>query len=231
MSGRGTPNGGGVGGSRSEGTKPARHQTGHQMMKSVVIREDGARGSIVADSEAGRLIVQFDDGARIDVERKALVPQADGTYRLVQSVTGRSEPETADIVIPVVAEELTLETEQVARSRVRVSKRVESREETVDAPTIRDDVVIKRVPVNKYVEGEVPTVRDENGVLVIPLIEEVTVVEKRLLIREEVHVSRHKTTTSGTETVVLRREVVDVERDDLASAATPSQSKSQVPKE
>src|SRR5262245_3385384 len=201
------------------------------MMKSVVVREDGARGSVVADSEAGRLIVQFDDGARIDVDRNALVPQGDGTYRLVQSVTGRSEPETADIVVTIVAEALTVDAAQAARSRVRVSMRVESHEEVVEAPSVRDEVVITRVPVNKYVEGEVPTVRDENGVLVIPLIEEVTVVEKRLLIREEVHVSRHKTTTSGTETVVLRREVVDVERDDLASAATPSQSKSQVPKE
>src|SRR5262245_18627137 len=111
------------------------------MMKSAVIREDGVRGSVVAGSEAGRVIVVFDDGTRADVDRDALLPQGDGTYRLIQSPASRAEPEAADIVIPVVAEELTVDTEQVARSRVRVTKRVESREEVVETPGVRDDVV------------------------------------------------------------------------------------------
>ena len=129
--------------------------------------------------------------------------------------------DAGEIVIPVVAEELTVETQQVVRGSVRVNKRIESREEVVDAPSTRDEVVVERIAVNAFVEGDAPTVRDEDGVLIIPVIEEVTVSEKRLLIREEVRISRRRTTTNHPQTVVLRREVVDVERDEFDGTAAP----------
>jgi uncharacterized protein (TIGR02271 family) len=118
------------------------------------------------------------------------------------------------MVIPVVEEELSIETQRVERGRIRVHTRVESREEVVDAAVTREEVVVEHVPVDKIVEGKVPVTRHENGVLIIPLLEEVLVVEKRLILREEVHVFTRSTTTSNPQTVVLRREFVDVEREE-----------------
>jgi len=186
------------------------------MRNAAVVRDDGTRGSVVADEDPGRLVVQFDDGSRLDIAREALVRQDDGSYRLS---TPSDTPQAAsrELVIPVIAEELNVETHRVDRGRVRVNKRIESHEEVVDTPLVREEVVVERVPINTLVEGEAPAIRDEDGVLIIPLVEEVTVVEKRLLLREEVRVSRHRTTTSTPQTVVLRREVVDIQRDEFDS--------------
>lgn len=186
------------------------------MRNAAVVRDDGTRGSVVADEDPGRLVVQFDDGSRLDIAREALVRQDDGSYRLS---TPSDTPQAAsrELVIPVIAEELNVETHRVDRGRVRINKRIESHEEVVDTPLVREEVVVERVPINTLVEGEAPAIRDEDGVLIIPLVEEVTVVEKRLLLREEVRVSRHRTTTSTPQTVVLRREVVDIQRDEFDS--------------
>ncbi|HEY1304067.1 MAG TPA: YsnF/AvaK domain-containing protein [Vicinamibacterales bacterium] len=186
------------------------------MRNAAVVRDDGTRGSVVGDEDPDRLVVQFDDGSRLDVAREALVRQDDGSYRLSTPSDG-AQAVSRELVIPVIAEELTVETHRVDRGRVRVSKRIESHEEVVDTPLVREEVVVERVPINTLVEGEAPAIRDEDGVLIIPLVEEVTVVEKRLLLREEVRVSRHRTTTSTPRTVVLRREVVDIQRDEFDS--------------
>jgi uncharacterized protein (TIGR02271 family) len=116
------------------------------------------------------------------------------------------------LVIPVVAEEATFSTQEVVRGVVRVHKRVETYEETWDAPLTTETVTVERVPVNTLVEGEAPQTREEDGVIIIPVLEEVLVVEKRLLLREEVRLTKQATTVSSPQAVTLRREAVKVER-------------------
>jgi stress response protein YsnF len=99
---------------------------------------------------------------------------------------------------------------------VRVHKRVETREEVVNTPTFREAVRVVHVPMNMYIDDVVPEVREEDGVLVIPIIEEVVVTEKRLFLREEVRIRKERAERTDTQTVTLRREVVDVEREELA---------------
>ncbi len=195
------------------------------MQGVVVFLDDGTRGTVVGAEEPGQVVVEFTNGSRLVVPPQALVAQHDGTYRLSLGPGDRpgSATPSEEVVIPVVAEELVVETRRVAREKVRVHKRVETREEVVDAPVVREEVVVERVAVNRLVDDVVPQVRDEDGVLIIPLTEEVLVVEKRLLVREEVRVSKRRTTTSSPQTVVLRREVVEVEREAL-DAAKPSEN-------
>ena len=71
---------------------------------------------------------------------------------------------------------------------------------------------MEHLPVNTVVEGDPPRIHEEDGVLVIPVLEEVVVLEKRLMLREVVRVTKRQVATSTSETVTLRREVVDVER-------------------
>ena len=82
----------------------------------------------------------------------------------------------------------------------------------MDEPLQREEVTVERVPVNELVEGEAPMPHYENEVFVIPILEEVLVVQKRLLLKEEVRVTRRRTTVSKPQQVTLRREVVEVER-------------------
>jgi uncharacterized protein (TIGR02271 family) len=185
-----------------------------------VFRDDGMRGRVVAGQDTGDLIVEFIDGSRLVVAAENLALQRDGSYRVSQipPARGSGSESKEEIVIPVIAEELTVEAAQVARRKVRVHKRVETRAELVDVPTVHEAVLVEHIPVNEFVEDSAPEMREENGVLVIPVIEEVLDVKKRLLLREEIRVSKRRTTTSTAQTVNLRREVVDIEHEDLNSA-------------
>jgi uncharacterized protein (TIGR02271 family) len=198
-------------------------------MKGVsVVCDNGKRGKVIDQERAGYWIVEFNDGSRMVVSEQAITYQNDGTYYLALGTATDARNLTAitesndDMVIQVLAEELNVQKEQIERSKVRVNKRIETREETVDVPVIHEEVVVERVPINKLVEDIVPEARHEDGVIVIPLIEEVLVVEKRLLIREEVRVSKQRKTENVSQSVTLRREVVDVERVDLGDAASPT---------
>ena len=127
------------------------------------------------------------------------------------------------IVIPVVSEELEVETHHVARGSVRVSTRVEIHDQTIETPVVHEEVVVERIPVNTVVEGDAPQVREEGDVLIIPVLEEVIVVEKRLILRELVRISKRRTTTTAQETVALRRQVVDVERSEAVKSEVKQQ--------
>jgi uncharacterized protein (TIGR02271 family) len=186
------------------------------------------RGTVVAVEEPGRFVVEFSDGSRLVLPPEKLDLQQDGTYRLLVAAAdlGGAATQPEEIVIPVIAEELKVETLQFARSKVRVHKRVESREEIVEVPVTHEEVIVEHIPVNKFVDDVAPVVRDENGVLVIPLVEEVLVTEKRLFVREEVRISKRRTTTSTPQTVMLRHEVVHVEREELNGVEVPKNQQS-----
>ena len=84
----------------------------------------------------------------------------------------------------------------------------------VDEPLLREEVIIARVPVNRVVEGPIP-VRYEGDTMIISLLEEVLIVETRLLLKEEVHMTTRRTDTYTPERVTLRHEDVTIERVDL----------------
>jgi uncharacterized protein (TIGR02271 family) len=92
---------------------------------------------------------------------------------------------------------------------------VHNRVVQVEAPVMREQVVIERVPVDREVDrDDPPGTREENGVLVIPVLEEVVVVERRLILREELHVLRVRDESRVVQDVPLAEERVVVERVD-----------------
>jgi len=75
--------------------------------------------------------------------------------------------------------------EPAATSAVRAKARsVRERAERIDAMLPREDVVVERVPMGTVVAA--PRARQEDDTLVIPLIEAVIMVARRLVLREEV---------------------------------------------
>ncbi len=75
---------------------------------------------------------------------------------------------------------------------VQVSRVVESFREDVGIALLREEVDIHRVPVNEYVDVA-PPIRYEDDRIIIPVVEEVLLVEKRLLVKEEVVVTKRRT--------------------------------------
>jgi len=126
-------------------------------------------------------------------------------------------------VIPIVQEELDVRTRRVETGAgVRIEKTVEEREERVDHPLLREDVDVERVAVNRRVDAPV-AVRYEGDTMIVPVLEEVLVVEKRLVLKEEIRITRRKSEVRDPQRVVLRRERADVERiEDPGSRVAPA---------
>lgn len=118
-------------------------------------------------------------------------------------------------VMPVVEERLSVDKAAVETGKVRISKRVTEREETVTVPVVHEEIQVERVAINRFVDSPPPPVRYEGETMVIPVIKEVAVVEKRLMLVEELHVIKRQNQRQETQTVNLREETVNVERVDI----------------
>lgn len=94
--------------------------------------------------------------------------------------------------------------------RVQVNRVVHTVSEVIDAPLMREEVSIHRVPVNEYVDAP-PPIRYEDDRVIIPVVEEVLTVERRLLVKEEVVVTRRRTTAPAQQTAERRAEEVVAE--------------------
>ena len=117
----------------------------------------------------------------------------------------------SDAVIPVVAEELRVGRQSIETGRVRLTKLVRERQEVVDEPSRSEEVVIERVPVNRRVDIA-PAPRQEGDTMVFPVVEEVVVLERRLMLKEEVRVTKRVLETRNPQTVTLRSEDVKIEQ-------------------
>jgi uncharacterized protein (TIGR02271 family) len=116
-------------------------------------------------------------------------------------------------VLPVLEERVVVQREVVETGRVRLTRQVHETAEEVSIPVQHDEVHVERVPLNLTLPaGSVaPATRYEGDTLIIPVLREVAVVETRLLLVEELRVTRQQVTTQHTETVHLRREEIKTE--------------------
>jgi uncharacterized protein (TIGR02271 family) len=115
------------------------------------------------------------------------------------------------IVVPLLAEDVAIVKQQLITGRVDVSTVSHQREHLVDELLMREFVEIERVPVGQIVENA-PQVREEGDTLIIPVVEEVVTVERRLILKEEVRVRRVRTTEKHQERVHLRRQEAVISR-------------------
>lgn len=137
------------------------------------------------------------------------------------STTNQSER----LVVPVLAEQLRIARQQIVTGGVRVRKTVHERIETIDQPVTEEQVDVERVAINRFID-EAPAVRYEGDVMVVPLLEEVIVVEKRLVLREEIRIRKQRATVNRPQQVVLRREEATLEPIDPDATQVNNQNRS-----
>lgn len=118
--------------------------------------------------------------------------------------------------IPLLEERVDVSTREVESGHVRVQVTVDERQESIAAELSRDEIEVKRVAKNELL-SELPGVRLEGETTIIPVVEEQVVIEKRLVLVEEIHVSRRSATETQQIPVTLRSEVAHVERDGEAT--------------
>jgi uncharacterized protein (TIGR02271 family) len=190
---------------------------------SRVQDKDGVWGTVLpgaphVPSHAAQVVVQTEDDRQFLVPTDLLVQQSDGSYalpcRLAELEPYPSAPrghQDEPLVIPVLVEELEVQKRVVETGKVRLTKVVHERETLVDEPLWRDHVTITRVPIERVVEGPVP-MREEEGTTILSIVEEVLVVAKRWMLREEIHIRTERLETHQTQRMTLRSEEVQIAR-------------------
>jgi len=188
----------------------------------VVRGQDGWCGTVIPPaphtrSDPTHVRVQLESGEQCLVPAAVVLPQEDGSIyvplRRAELVPAPREnpPETQHTVVPVLVEELEVQKRVVETGTVRLTKQVHEREALVDEPLWREEVEVTHVPIQRVVDAPLP-IREEHGTLIVPILEEVLVVEKRLMLKEEIHIRTHRVETRQPQQVTLRREEVGVER-------------------
>lgn len=113
--------------------------------------------------------------------------------------------------IPLIEETLRVEKREVAAGRVRVRTVADTVEEIARATLDEEKVEVTRVPIDREIEVA-PGVRTEGDVVIVPVLEEVLVVEKRLVLKEELHIRRRIAKENVEMPVTLRKQRAVVER-------------------
>jgi uncharacterized protein (TIGR02271 family) len=126
---------------------------------------------------------------------------------------GRPEVEPEDaIVVPLREENLTVRKERREAGELVVQKDIKARTETIPVTLGYEEVSVERVPVNRVLaEGESAEQRQEGDVLIIPVVDEELVVLKRLVVREEVRITRRRHERREEVTETVRKEELTVE--------------------
>ena len=137
---------------------------------------------------------------------------ADATDILIEQEL-EHQPRLGDdeVLIALAEERLAVGKRVVETGKVRITKTVTEREETADIPLISDRVEVERVTLNRVLDAA-PEVRREGDTLIVPILEEVLVVEKRLMLREELHIRMTREEIHQPQQVILRREDAKIER-------------------
>jgi uncharacterized protein (TIGR02271 family) len=113
--------------------------------------------------------------------------------------------------VPIIEEHLQVGVRKEELGKVRAVKQVHEEDLIVSGPVYSEDIQIDRVPLNQYVETA-PQVRHEGNTTIIPVVKEEVVVQTRLVLVEEVRITRRQVETMIEKPVTLRKEEIKIER-------------------
>lgn len=196
--------------------------------------------SLQQDGDDMQAWIRLSDGMQVLVPVSLLAIQADGSYRLpfqfrpvpaeapqAAQVAGdeasHGEVQGTQMRFPVMEEELQVDKRLVDTGRgVRLHKTVSEHVERIEQRLMHDELVVEHVPLGRVVSGKVPETRYEGDTLVVPVLEEVLVVQKQLVLKEEVRITRQQRPIDASQEVRLRSEQVRVERFDEGTPQPPS---------
>jgi len=117
------------------------------------------------------------------------------------------------VTIPLVNEEIAVDKKQVDTGVVRVRKTIHEHEETINQPLHQTTASVERVTINRIIDHPVETHYD-GDVLIVPILEEILVVQKRWMLKEELRISKRMTKTRHIQQVALRSEEAIIEREE-----------------
>lgn len=126
-------------------------------------------------------------------------------------------PDTGEPAIRLHAEDITVARRSVAGDTVRVETTTRMRDHHIDEPHLHTRVQVERIPIGRIVAA-VPPVREEGDTTILPVVEEIILVERRLILKEEVHVRRVRVAERHSQTVTTREQTAEVYRTEAGSS-------------
>ena len=120
-----------------------------------------------------------------------------------------TDPET--ITISLAAEAINVTRRKIPGGTVRVATVTREREHVVDEELAHERIEVERVAIGRSLDA-VPPIREEGDTTIFPVVEEVVVVERRLVLKEEIRIRRVRSTERHREIVVLRTQDAIVTR-------------------
>lgn len=121
----------------------------------------------------------------------------------------------AKIVVPVLEEEIRITKKIVDTGVVNLSKTINESVESFNIPLAHEEIVVNRIPKNEIIDVMPAASRYDGEVMIIPVLKEVAVIEKRIMLVEEIHISKVKTEKTETHEVTVRKEEMNITRRDL----------------
>jgi uncharacterized protein (TIGR02271 family) len=143
--------------------------------------------------------------------------------KIITLSNGELHSENHDkIVIPVIEEQIQIGTRVMETGKVNISKKVLTETYVADIPVSKEEVIVEKKTINQFIDGDAPGMRLDGDTTVISIVKEVIV--KRLLLVEEIHITKRRTEQTVPISEVLRKEEVIITRQDLNDGANSQES-------
>jgi hypothetical protein len=171
--------------------------------------------------------IRLEDGTDLTVPARSLKPQADGTFLLhdkdveFAALPAETQPAEPQVIEPQPAEPQVIEPRGAEPQPIepRISyvasaepasaepapaeiPSLDSRSVIIDQPLFMENVQVERVPINRILDAPAQT-RQEGDVTIIPVMEEIVTVQKQILLKEEVRITRRRTEVRDPRHVIL----------------------------
>jgi stress response protein YsnF len=122
-------------------------------------------------------------------------------------------------VLRLLAEDATVSRRVIETGRVRVAKVTRTRDHLIDELLARTSFEVNRVPIGRLIDA-MPPIKEDGDLTIVPIVEETVVVERRLMLKEELHIRRVQTSEPYQQTVKLRYQTAEVTRIPAEKPAT-----------
>ncbi|AYP24558.1 DUF2382 domain-containing protein [Pantoea agglomerans] len=119
----------------------------------------------------------------------------------------------AEVTLKLAEEQIALTKQKIVDGHVRVTRSTTEHDEVISTLLNREKVEVEHVAKAQPVET-MPEIREENGVLIVPVVEEEIQIVRKLVLKEEIHIRKVQENVPFQEVVTRREQQVKVERDD-----------------
>jgi uncharacterized protein (TIGR02271 family) len=115
------------------------------------------------------------------------------------------------IVLPLHAEQAEVNRSEIVTGSVKVETVTRVREARIQEMLASETAEVERVEIRELID-DMPDIRTEGDTVIVPVVEEVLVVERRLFLKEEVRIRRVRRTDLHKTTVPLREQEAIITR-------------------